>query len=603
MPRETAGVARAVLPRLARDLKPYRRSLAAYCGILVVSACGGVTVPLLTSRLVDHGLLGHDRAAVLAYGGAVMAAGLVRAVASSLGGAQGMILGTRMVVDLRARLYAHLQTLPLAFFTRAPAGAVQSRVTTEVDEARNLVQILFGVPAASSVTLVAAVVAMATINPLVTVVALAAAMPLFPLLRAAGDRVHARARAQAEANKDVTAHLAERLNVGGAMLRILFGHREQELATMRDRLGRSYDASVARNMTFARSSVVLGSFSAIGVGIAYLIGGWWATSGSLSVGSVVALAGLVGLAYSPITTLATSGINIGGGLVAFERVYDLLDFPARVADPEDPIHLPRPVSRVEVCAVSFRHPNPRQSVPASLLHEASSGDDSTATWALREISFSVVPGGTTAIVGATGAGKSTVAALICRLYDPTEGSVRLDGVDLRRVPQEQLHRVIGMVTQDTHLLNDTLSANLRLASPDATEAEMREVCQQAVLTDVIDRLPDGFDTLMGDRGYRLSGGERQRVALARVLLAGPDIVVLDEATAHLDNRTEEAITAALRVGLRSRTRIVIAHRLSTIVHADRILVMDQGRVVESGTHQTLLDTGTSYRNLYGTRSS
>ncbi|MGI8870098.1 MAG: ABC transporter ATP-binding protein [Mycobacteriales bacterium] len=428
--------------------------------------------------------------------------------------------------------------------------------------------------------------------------ALAAAIPLIPLLRTAGRRVHLRARDQAQANRDVAAHLAERLNVGGAMLRILFGHLEDDMSGVRDRIDRAYAATVARNMTFARSAVVLGTFSAIGVGVVYLVAGWWASAGSLSVGSIVALAGLVSLAYSPITTLATSGINLGGGLVAFERVYDLLDFPAAVDDPANPVRFERPALSMQFASVSFRHPGPRDAVPESLLDEDAGDDDAKDGWALQDISFATIPGGTTAIVGATGAGKSTVAALICRLYDPTEGAVLLDGVDLRRLVQEDLHRAVGMVTQDAHLLNDTLAANLRLAEPDASDDDLRAACDQAALSDVIDRLPDGLETMMGDRGYRLSGGERQRVALARVLLAGPDVIVLDEATAHLDTATERAITAALEVGLRTRTRIVIAHRLSTIVSADLILVMDHGRVVESGTHGALLASGPRYRRLY-----
>jgi ATP-binding cassette subfamily B protein len=569
--------------------------LIGYCGILVISAGSGVAVPLLTRRLIDQGLRVHSTSTVLAYGVAVMLVGVLGAVASATASARGIIIGTRMVLDLRTRLYEHLQTLPFAFYTRVPAGALQSRISVEVYEAQNLIQIVFGSPAANSVTLVAAVIAMATISPLVTAVALAAALPLLAPVRACGRRVRALARAQAQANRDVSAYLAERLNVGGALLRLLFGHRDHDLVGVGVRMESAYEATVARNKTFARSAVVLGSFSAIGVGVAYLVGGWRATSGSLSVGSVVALAGLVAVVYSPIVGLATSGINIGGGLVAFERVYELLDFPAAITDPERPVALHRPAAIVEFRAVSFRHPSPDEAAPGSLLDDA--GPD-TGRWALSGVSFTTVAGGTTAIVGPTGAGKSTLAALVCRLYDPTEGAICLDGIDLRRLSLDDLHRAIGMVTQDAHLLNDTLAANLRLAAPTATADEMRAVCRQAALGDVLDRMPDGLDTIMGDRGYRLSGGERQRVALARVLLAGPDIVVLDEATAHLDTETEQAITAALQVGLRARTRIVIAHRLSTIVNADQILVLDNGRIIETGTHESLLKHGIRYRRLY-----
>jgi ATP-binding cassette subfamily B protein len=591
-------LARAVLPRLLRDLKPYRRSLFGYCCILVVAAGAGVAGPLVTRRLIDHGLRTHSTSTVLTYGVVLMVFGVTGAVASASANAWGMIVGTRMVLDLRTRLYAHLQTLPFSFYTRVPAGALQSRISVEVYEAQDLVKLVFGVPAANSVTLIAAVAAMATISPLVTAIALAAALPLLPPLRWCGRRVRELARAQAAANRDVSAYLTERLNVGGALLRLLFGHHQHDLAGVRERMNRTYAATAARNVTFARSAVVLGSFSAIGVGVVYLVGGWRATTGSLTVGSVVALAGLVAVVYSPIVSLATSGINIGGGLVAFERVYELLDFPATVADPASPIPLRRPASVVEFRSVSFRHPGPRESAPPSLLDDAAGTDDAPARWALRDVSFRTVSGGTTAIVGATGAGKSTVASLICRLYDPTQGAVYLDGIDLRRLSLAQLHSAVGMVTQDAHLLNDTLAANLRLAAPDATKDELLAVCSQAALDDVLGRMPDGLNTVMGDRGYRLSGGERQRVALARVLLAGPDIIVLDEATAHLDTETEQAITAALQVGLKAHTRIVIAHRLSTILHADQILVFDDGQLVERGTHESLLKQGTRYRRLY-----
>jgi ATP-binding cassette subfamily B protein len=598
MPTDSSAVARAVLPRLIRDLRPYRRSLIGYCGILVVSALCGVTVPLLTRRLIDHGLRTHSTATVIAYGIALMVVGVLGAAASARATAWGIIVGTRMVLDLRTRLYAHLQTMSFAFYTRVPAGALQSRISVEVYEAQNLVQIVFGAPAANSVTLVAAVIAMATISPLVTAIAVAAALPLLLPVRACGRRVHELARAQAKANRDVTAYLAERLNVGGAMLRLLFGHHEHDLAAVGERMDRAYEATTARNLTFARSAVVLGTFSALGVGVVYLVGGWRATTGSLSIGSVIALAGLVAVVYSPIVNLATSGVNIGGGLIAFERVYELLDFPNAVADPEQPAVLNRPASVVEFRSVSFRHPGPRESAPESLLDEDTGSDDAPARWALRDVSFSTVPGGTTAIVGATGAGKSTLASLVCRLYDPTEGSVLLDGIDLRQLSPIDLHAAIGMVTQDAHLLNETLAANLRIAAPDASQAQLRAVCSQAALDDVLARMPDGLETAMGDRGYRLSGGERQRVALARVLLAGPDVIVLDEATAHLDTETEQAITAALQIGLRAHTRIVIAHRLSTIVHADQILVVDDGQIVEVGTHTSLLQHGDRYRRLH-----
>lgn len=591
-------LARAVLPRLVRDLRPYRRSLIGYCCILVIAAGAGVSAPLVTRGLIDHGLRTHSPSTVLIYGVVLMVVGVIGAVASASATAWGIIVGTRMVLDLRTRLYAHLQTLPFAFYTRVPTGALQSRISVEVYEAQDLVKLIFGAPAANSVTLIAALAAMATISPLVTGIALVAAVPLLPPLRWCGRRVHALARAQAQANRDVSAYLAERLNVGGALLRLLFGHHQHDLAGVRERMDRTYEATAARNVTFARSAVVLGSFSAIGVGVVYLVGGWRATTGSLTVGSVVAMAGLVAVVYSPMVSLATSGINIGGGLVAFERVYEVLDFPAAVADPARPIRLVRPAAVVEFRSVSFRYPGVRESAPASLVDDPAGADDRPSRWALRDVSFEAVAGGTTAIVGATGAGKSTVASLICRLYDPTEGGVFLDGTDLRRLSLTDLHSAVGMVTQDAHLLNDTLAANLRLAAPEAADAELYAACAQAALTDVLDRMPDGLNTVLGDRGYRLSGGERQRVALARVLLAGPDIIVLDEATAHLDTETEQAITAALRVGLKARTRIVIAHRLSTILHADQILVLDDGRLIERGTHESLLKHGTRYRRLY-----
>lgn len=573
----------SLLRRILGELRPYRLQLGGYSALLLVSALAGIAVPLVTRRLIDHGLRHHSAHLVIELALLLIALGVLSAVASSVASAWGVIIGVSMMLDLRTRLYRHLQVQPLAFYARTPAGAILSRINNDVTEAQSLVRIVFGATSANVVTLLAAVATMAAISPVVTLVVLAAAAPLIIPARHSANRVHTLAHKQAQANRSLFSYLGEHINVAGALLRLMFNYRDRDLAEFARRADQVRTATAQRNMTFARSSFVLSTFSATGLGVAYLAGG---LTHSLSVGSVVALAGLVKTAYDPMVTLVTNGISLTGGLVAFERVYEMLDFPPAVAEPIEPVPLPRPARTLEFRDVSFRHPGAAESTLASLLDDTAP-PDSAHRLALDSISWRTIPEKMTAIVGPSGAGKTTITLLAGRFYDPDSGAVLLDGIDLRDLSLADIHRAIGMVTQDAYLLNDTLAANLRLAAADASDTELHAACDTACLGDLVYRLPHGLDTLMGDRGYRLSGGERQRLALARVFLADPDIVILDEATAHLDIETERAVQRALTGAFGGRTLVVVAHRLSTIERADQILVVDDGRIVERGVPETL----------------
>lgn len=590
------GHTRPLWRRMLGELSPYMPRVILYCLVLLGSASCTAAVPLLIGRLVDDGLVEGNHQMLVLCGVAAALLGVIGSSGAALGNAQGMVLGINLVLGLRERMFAHLQSMPLAFFTHAPAGGVQSRITAEISEIQQFVSLMFGAPAAHLIAVIVALVAMASISPTVTLVVVLLAVPVFPFMRFAASRVHARARQQSAAGGAMTAHIAEHTGAGAAQTRILFGHHDVELAEARKLMTAYARASARRNLTFARSSLVLTLFSSVGGAIVYLLGGLGPSQ--LSVGSVVALAALVGVIHAPITGLATSGISLAGGVTAFERVYDLLDHQPRLAEPAAPVTLPRPVSEIALTAVTFTHPRASDVVPPSLLGKEDESSNSQLEPTLRDISFRAVPGGVTALVGRTGAGKSTVASLLTRLHDPDEGVVQLDGVDLRRLRSDDLHARVAMVTQDSHLINASLRANLLRARPDASDPDLLHACRAAALDPDLTGFADGLDTVVGDGGHRLSGGERQRVALARVLLARPDVVILDEATAHLDNRTEQAIHRAITTELAGCTRVVIAHRLATVVEADQIIVLDHGRLVEQGTHTELLAANGHYRQLY-----
>ncbi|HTT88218.1 MAG TPA: ABC transporter ATP-binding protein [Acidimicrobiales bacterium] len=590
-------MARATARRALRFARPYRSRLAIYVGLLLVSAIGTASVPLITGQLINHGAARGRPDVVVALGALAVMAGLVSTAAASLGGWLGSTIGLGVTYDLRVTLYRHLQRLPLAFFMRSQSGAVQSRVNNDVIDAQALVQTVFGNLASQVVSLVVAVAAMWALSPLITAVSMVGAPLLLLPARRLGPTLRSFGRQQAMENARMNALLSERFNVQGAMLFSLAGRPDQDLDVFANKAADLRSAVMGRNATYRKAAFFFGSLATLAYGAVYLLGGWQAARGNLSVGTLVALAGLVAVAYEPLQAFAQGGVNVGPGLVAFERVFEVLDFPPAVAGPARPLPLPKPVSGVEFEQVSFRHPTATQATLASLMApEATSRDH--AGWALTDVSFQARAGTMTALVGPSGVGKTTVTLLVPRFYDPQVGKVRVSGVDVRELELPELRREVGMVTQDTYLLNDTLAANLRLFKPEASAGEVLDALERACLGALLMLLPDGMGTMVGDRGYRLSGGEKQRVALARVFLAQPSVVVLDEATAHLDSQTEAAVQAALEVEGAGRTLIVVAHRLSTVRKADQILVLDKGSIIEQGRHADLLAHGIMYPALY-----
>jgi ATP-binding cassette, subfamily B, bacterial len=488
-------------------------------------------------------------------------------------------------------------SLPLAFFARAQSGAIQSRINNDVIDAQALTQNVFGSLASNLLALVVATGAMWALSPAVTAIALGATPLLLWPARHFGPGLGRSANRQAIESALMNSLVAERFNVQGALLFTMAGRDEIDRAAFEARAMALREAVVQRNLVFQRAAFFFAAMASLAYGAVYLYGGWRSARGDLSIGTVVALAGLAGVAYGPIQSFAQGGINLSPGLVAFRRVYEVLDFPPAVAEPAQPLALPRPVSGVAFARVSFTHPSAETAAPESL-RSPTAGLLSEGQRVLHDLSFEAAPGQMTALVGPTGAGKTTITLLVPRLYDPDEGVVSLGGVDVRDLSLTELRRSVGMVTQDAYLLNDTLAANLRVVHPDASDAECAQALERASLGSLMTALPDGLATVVGDRGYRLSGGEKQRVALARVFLSDPAVIVLDEATAHLDTQTETAIQAALEESRSGRTLIVVAHRLSTVRHADQILVVDKGRIAERGVHRDLLDRGELYPKLY-----
>lgn len=593
-----AGGAATAIRRVPPFLRPYRWALAAYMVALLLSALATVMVPLITRLLINRGLTsGHSRV-VVHLGALALISGLVAAGAGSLGGWLGSKIGLSLTYDLRLALYRHLQDLPLAFFARSQSGAIQSRINNDVIDAQGLIQNLFGSLASNLLALVGAVAAMWVLSPMVTAIAvLGAPLLLVPAMRF-GPGLGRAGLAQAVESARMNSLIAERFNVQGALLFSLAGHPEVDRAAFAERAGALRAAVIRRNLVFQRAAFFFAAMSSLAYGAVYLYGGWRAARGELSIGTVVALAGLVSIAYGPLQSFARGGINLAPGLVAFQRVFEVLDFPATIADPVRPVELVRPVSGMEFDGVSFGHPPAEEATLASLRAPSAPTAPAGSQRVLHEVSFTAPRGSVTALVGPTGAGKTTITLLAARLYDPDEGVVRLGGLDLRHLGLAELRSAVGMVTQDAYLLNDSLGANLRLVQPSATDAELRDALDRACLGSLLHALPDGLDTVVGDRGYRLSGGEKQRVALARVFLAGPEVVILDEATAHLDSQTEAAVQSALEETREGRTILVVAHRLSTVRNADQILVVNQGRIIERGRHEALLEHGTLYPSLY-----
>ena len=588
--------------RVSTFARPHRRTIVAFLALATVGAGLGVLTPVLAGRAVDAIVSEGDASTVVTI---AVLLGVVAVASSGVGLLERLAssrLGERLILDLRRRVFEHVQSMPIAFFTRTHTGALVSRLNNDVIGAQGAFTSALAGVVTNVITLVLALAVMFSLSWPITLLALVL-LPLFVIpARRVGARVGALERESAAHNAAMTSQMTERFSAPGATLVKLFGRPRVEADEFGRRAERVSDigvrSAVAMEVFFRSLTLVSG----LAVALVYGLGGYLAVRGRLDAGTVVTMALLLNQLYGPLTALGTARLDVVTALVSFERVFEVLDIEPLIKEPAQPVDLPAGPVSVELQGVRFGYPS-ADKVSLASLEEVAALDDRAGVEVLHDVSFRVEPGRTVALVGASGAGKSTLASLVSRLYDPDGGAVRLSGVDLRDLSFDTIRATVGVVTQDGHLFHDTIGANLRYAAPDATDAELWAALDQARLGALVRTLADGLDTVVGERGYRLSGGERQRLTIARLLLAKPRVVILDEATAHLDSQSEVAVQEALVAALTGRTAIVIAHRLSTIRAADEILVVDDGRIVERGPHSTLLATRGRYAELHHTQFS
>lgn len=593
-------LARATLRRIARFARPHRRRILAYLVLSVATALLAVATPLLAGRVVTGIVSGADPGRVTRLALLIALIALAEAALALSGRRLSASLGEGLILDLRTTVFDHVQRMPVAFFTRTRTGALVSRLNNDVIGAQRAFSDTLSGVAANLVTLVLTLGVMLALSWRVTLLALVL-LPLFVIpARRTGRRMARLQREAAEHNAAMGTRMTERFSAPGATLVKLFGDPGRESAAFAERAARVRDIGVRTATAQSVFVTALTLVSSLALALVYGIGGRLALDGTLEAGAVVSLALLLTRLYAPLTALAGARVEIMGALVSFERVFEVLDLEPLVAEPERAREVPPGPVSVEFDAVRFAYPS-ADKVSLASLEEVAGLDTRGGQEVLHGISFRAEPGQTVALVGSSGAGKSTVASLVPRLHDVDAGAVRLGGVDVRELGGPALRATVGMVTQDGHLFHESVRDNLLIAEPGASEEELWEALRRARLDGLVADLPDGLDTVVGERGYRLSGGERQRMTLARLLLARQRVVILDEATAHLDNTSEAAVQEALTEALAGRTALVIAHRLSTIRSADLILVVEDGRIAERGTHETLLARGGRYAQLYRTQ--
>jgi ATP-binding cassette subfamily B protein len=591
---------RATLRRIAGFARPHRRMLGLFLVLSVVIAAMAVATPVLAGRVVDAIVSGEDQGVVTGLAVLIAVIALAEAGLGILNRWLSARIGEDLIVDLRTAVFDHVQRMPVAFFTRTRTGALVSRLNNDVIGAQRAFSDTLSGVVGNLVALALTLVVMLSLSWQVTVLALLL-LPVFVLpARSMGSRLARLEREAANHNAAMGTQMTERFSAPGATLIKLFGRPDAESAEFAVRARRVRDIGVRTAMVQWVFITALTVVSSLALALVYGLGGFYALRGSMDPGEVVALALLLTRLYAPLTALASARVEVMSALVSFERVFEVLDLPPLIQEAEHPRDVPDGPVSLELDGVRFAYPA-ADKVSLASLEEVAKLDQRGGVEVLHDVSFRVEPGRLVALVGSSGAGKSTIASLIPRLYDVDAGAVRLSGIDVRELSFASLRETVGMVTQDGHLFHDTIRANLLLARPDAPEEELDEVVERARLGDLLRSLPNGLDTVVGERGYRLSGGERQRLTIARLLLARPRLVILDEATAHLDSTSEAAVQAALAEALEGRTAVVIAHRLSTVRAADRILVVEGGRVVEQGTHTELLAEGGRYEELYRTQ--
>ena len=583
--------------RIFRFALPYRTNIIIFLATVVVDAALVVATPLLLKQLIDDGVIPKDGTVVTKLAIFVGLLAIADAGFNMLGRYFSSRIGEGLIYDLRSLVFAHVQRQSIAFFTRTQTGALISRINSDVIGAQQAFTATLSGVVSNVVSLVLVGITMLILSWQITIFSLIL-LPVFLIpTKWVGRRLQSLTRESFSVNAEMSSTMTERFNVSGAMLVALYGEPDREREYFRSRARRVADIGIKMAMLNRLFFIALTSVAAIATAFAYGIGGHLAINGGVTVGTLLAITALLARLYGPLTALSNVRIDVMTSLVSFERVFEVLDLQPMVKNQDGAKVLVTKEPRIEFDDVNFSYPRAEEISLASL-ESAAKAETVQSGQVLRNLSFVAEPGTMTALVGPSGAGKTTISALLPRLYDITEGSIKIDGNDIRELTLESLRESIGVVMQDAHLFHESIAENLRYAKQDATIEQMQAACEAAQIWKLIESLPNGLDTMVGERGHRLSGGEKQRLAIARLLLKSPAVVILDEATAHLDSENEQLVHAALQTALKGRTSIVIAHRLSTVREADQILVLEKGSIVERGTHDELVARGGLYADLY-----
>jgi ATP-binding cassette subfamily B protein len=591
---------KGIVKRIARFARPYRLKLAVFFVLIVVSAVASAANPLILRAIIDQGIGQHRVGLVIALAGVVGGLAVLSSLLSLVQRWISAKVGEGLIYDMRSQVFGHVSKMPISFFTRTQTGALVSRLNNDVLGAQQAFTDTFQSVIGNAVGVAVTLGAMFFLSWQITLASLGL-LPIFIVpARYVGRRLAALTRESYSLNAEMNNTMTERFNVSGALLVKLFGDPDSESTLFSQRAARVRDIGVTTSMYGAVFMAALLLTASLATAIVYGWGGAEAARGILLVGTVVALTSYLNRLYGPLTALSNVQVDVMTALVSFDRVFEVLDLSPMIAERPGAMEVPGGAAEVVFDSVSFSYPT-AEEVSLASLESVAVLDQAPSQQVLYDVSFTVAPGEMVALVGPSGAGKTTISHLVPRLYDVRSGAVRINGLDVRDATLASLRRTVGVVTQDAHLFHETIRSNLTYAKPDATDEELREALAAAQILRLVDSLPDGLDTVVGDRGYRLSGGEKQRIAIARLLLKAPAVVVLDEATAHLDSESEAAVQQALASALAGRTSIVIAHRLSTVRDADMIVVVDAGHIVERGTHEQLIERSGLYAELYRTQ--
>ena len=585
------------LKRILKYAIPYRTIFIFFFIALVVDAVLTIATPLLLKRLIDDAVIPKNGALVTQLALLVGLIAILSAIFNIVIRWWSSRIGEGLIYDLRSQVFEHVQSQSIAFFTRTQTGALITRINSDVIGAQRAFTATFSGVISNAITLVLLLVTMISLSWQITVLSLLLLPVFLAPTRFVGRKLQKFTQESFELNADMSSTMTERFNVSGALLVKLYGNPKKEAALFRNRARKVADIGISMAMLNTFFFIALVSVASVATAIAYGVGGHLSIAGKMTVGGLIAITTLLARLYGPLTALSSVRVDVMGALVSFERVFEVLDLEPMVKDKENAVNLDSRNPKVEFRDVHFSYPKSTEISLASL-EGAAKPEAIQSGEILKGISFVVEPGTMTALVGSSGAGKTTISALLPRLYDVTSGSISINGHDIRNLTGESLKSSIGVVMQDSHLFHDSIIENLRYAKADATIQEMENACRSAQIWDLIESLPNGLETMVGERGHRLSGGEKQRLAIARLLLKSPSIVILDEATAHLDSENEALVQAALKEALKGRTSIVIAHRLSTIKEADQILVLNEGLIEQRGRHDELVEAGGLYSELY-----